>query len=169
MGKTAVYRLYEGSDGWLFLGAVTVQDWQNLCRALGMQELVDDARFSTREGRHINEKALESILEARLKTRRVDDWLLDLQRNNVKCGPASRLPTDVVQDSEALAAGLSVIQEVPGLGSMYQAGVPIRFSLTPARPAGPASSLGQETDGILTEFGFSKNQILTMRRNRLVA
>ena len=73
-GLDACYRLYETQDGWIQVAAVKETDWVALCRALGLADLADDARFAVADLRHENRDELEELLGARFATKTSIAW-----------------------------------------------------------------------------------------------
>ena len=59
-------------------------------------------------------------------------------------------------------------REHPVCGMLKGIGVPIKFSQTPARPSGPAPSLGRDTAAILEEIGYSPNDIEALKKEGFI-
>jgi crotonobetainyl-CoA:carnitine CoA-transferase CaiB-like acyl-CoA transferase len=132
--------------------------WPGLCRALELPELEHDPRFAGPWDRDANADELEALLEARFAGRRVREWLDLLVANDVPCGPVNDYRA-VAEDEQALANGYLTTVEHPNLGPIRTAGIPLGFSGTPAALVRPAPELGQHTEAILLDAGYTWQEI----------
>ena len=164
-GIGALYRLYQtAGDGWICLAAVAPDHWPRLCRALGLDPLVDDARFATPADRHRRGVALAELLQEVFSTRTASAWsaLLD------EAGVANQIPVDtddgrrLLTDPTLVAAGLVADYEHPRLGRLRQFGQLIQLSDTPGRIAGPPPLVGQHTRPLLRAVGYRDADIDTL-------
>ena len=69
---------------------------------------------------------------------------------------------------EAVALGMTVEQEHPAWGTIRQVGIPFHLAGTPASIRTPPPTLGQDTDEILTELGYSTTEIDALRAQGIV-
>ena len=74
-----------------------------------------------------------------------------------------RTHAEVAEDPQAFANGYLFRATHPTWGEMTVVGNPIRFSATPARPAVVALELGQHTEEVLREHGFTQEDIIELR------
>ncbi|MBM3949454.1 MAG: CoA transferase [SAR202 cluster bacterium] len=164
-GVDAAYRLYQASDGWLFLSCQDDESWAKACAALDRPELARRYPDMTSRLKHDGEIAAE--LERLFARGERQKWLNKLQQAGVRCGP-SRVMTDFHDDSWAVQSGLTVSAESPDAGPVRQMGVAIGFSDTPGVVWRPAPSHGQHTDEVLGEIGYSDKDIARLRQNGVV-
>ncbi len=93
----ATYRTFKAKDGIeLVIAALTERMWAALCKVLGCEELVEDARFATAPDRSANRAALWPILEQRFLARTADEWMGALD--------AAGVPVGVVNTIDRVAA-----------------------------------------------------------------
>jgi formyl-CoA transferase len=165
-GVDATHRLYQASDGWLFLSCQDDPSWVRACATLGRSGLAKQYPDARSRLEHDDEIAAE--LETIFRGGKRQEWLDKLQSAGVRCGP-SRVMTDFHDDPWAIQSGLTVSAESPDAGPVRQMGVAIGFSDTPGVVWGPAPAHGQHTDDVLREVGYSAEEISALRQNGVVA
>jgi crotonobetainyl-CoA:carnitine CoA-transferase CaiB-like acyl-CoA transferase len=140
----------------------TNREWQALTRALHRPEWLDDPRFRTPalRQRHINERL--ALIQEVLITRPAEEWLQRLTREGVPCAPVLTR-TAMLSNEQVVANGIAIETDHPGAGRLRQARPAARFSATPAaiRHGGPA--LGADTEAVLDELGYSREEIDSLR------
>jgi crotonobetainyl-CoA:carnitine CoA-transferase CaiB-like acyl-CoA transferase len=160
---SAPYQAFRASDGWLNIGGANQANWERLARVLGAPEWIQDPRFRTNADRMNNLQALTELMNARLKTRSMRDWIKLLEVEGVPCGPISSI-ADMAADPHTAAREMVVELDHPRAGRTKALGLPIKLSASPGKVARAAPLLGQHTREVLAEFGFSSHEI-----ERLVA
>jgi formyl-CoA transferase/CoA:oxalate CoA-transferase len=144
------YQAFRCKDKDLVVAIGNDHQWQNLCRATGLERLLADTRFSTNPSRVKNRRFLIPILQRVFRRRNAKEWHRLLVQAKVPATPILSI-RDVVQDSQVLHRRMITRSEskLPRLGS------PMRFYKTKPRRTGSAPQLGQNTTEILTELGYS--------------
>ena len=165
VGPSATYRLYEAEDGWFFLSCGDDESWARVCEVLERPDL--SRKFSDRDARARHDAEIATVLEASFATAGRDSWLSRLQAAGVKCA-ASRHIVDVHDDPQAIHTGLTVDAVSPDFGPVSQMGLPIKFYGTPGVIWGPTPSLGQHTDEVLAELGYSSKEMAELREGQVV-
>jgi len=155
---SAPYQAFRAADGWLTIGGANQANWERLVRVLGAPEWLAEPRFRTNADRMANLEALVAVMQARLKTRSVGEWVGLLEAEGVPCGPINSV-ADMAADPQALARGMVVELDHPRAGATRALGLPIKLSASPGKVARPAPLLGQHTREVLAEFGFSASEI----------
>jgi crotonobetainyl-CoA:carnitine CoA-transferase CaiB-like acyl-CoA transferase len=144
-GPYPTYGIYQTSDGWLFVGALTAAFWVNLATCVDRIDLLSDPRLpespmspSTPEGKRIMREALE----AAFRTRTTAAWIEALQAADVPCGAVTSRG-DCLRDPAARDGGHAIAVEDARLGETWQPGPPAEFRAGEAsatqrtRPAAP--------------------------------
>ncbi|MDD5206104.1 MAG: CoA transferase [Desulfobacterales bacterium] len=160
-----VYCHYCCSDGkWLAIAHLDPNRyWPKICKALEMEDLVDDPRFNSIEARGRNAKQLVAILDAKFATKTRDEWMKILKEAECIFTPIQSL-TEVTKDPQACANEYFINVEHPGWGKLKMVGFPWNFSETPASWQRPAPELGQHTDEVLLEAGYTSEEIDSFRK-----
>jgi crotonobetainyl-CoA:carnitine CoA-transferase CaiB-like acyl-CoA transferase len=155
---SAPYQAFRAADGWLNIGGANQANWERMCRVLGANDWLADARFSSNAERMKNLDALAALMNERLKNRKVGELIAALEAEGVPCGRINSI-ADVAADPHALAREMVVELEHPRAGRTRALGLPIKLSRTPGKVARPAPLLGQHTREVLEEFGFSSAEV----------
>ena len=164
----APYEAVRCADGYVTIGAANDRTFQRLCDALEHPEWVTEPDFADNAGRVTNRAALAARIEAVMATRPRDHWLALFERHGVPSGPINTY-AEVMADPHVLARELVVDTEHPTLGAIKTLGTPIKMSDTPLVPGRPAPLLGEHTDAVLGDVGFSVDEIAQMRGRGAVA
>ena len=161
-GFSALSRLYRAADGWLYLHCPDSAAWDDLTRLPEFAHLSGDSRFSDTETRERNDGTLVEALSAVFSSKARRHWVDALARTNASVIENIAIP-DFHDDPHVRSAGLIVGREHPGFGMADHLGVVPRLSGTPARVGRPTPVLGAETDEILSEAGYTSEQIATLK------
>jgi len=155
---SAPYQAFHAADGWLNIGGANQANWERVARVLGAPEWIADARFRTNADRMKHLADLTPLINSRLKTRSVREWIAALEAEGVPCGPINSI-ADMAADPQTAARAMVVELEHPRAGRTRALGLPIKLSATPGAVSRPAPLLGQHTREVLAEFGFAVSEI----------
>jgi crotonobetainyl-CoA:carnitine CoA-transferase CaiB-like acyl-CoA transferase len=165
---TAPYQAFPTKDGWINIGGANQSNWERIARAIGRAELIDDARFRTNGDRMKNLDALVPIISERTQLRTSAEWIAEFEAAGVPVGPINRIG-DVLRDPQVRAREMVVDVEHSRVGKTPAIGLPIKFSETPGGVRSGAPLLGEHTDEVLGELGYSASEIETLRAEGAVA
>ena len=141
----APYEAYRTSDGYLVVVGTGGQDaWGSLCRALGLERLVDAPRFATNADRVRNAEELRVELEAVLGTAPSAAWIGALGKAGVACAPVQRLP-EVLESEQVRALDLLRTLDHPSAGPIPAVRLPLTFSDAASTASAPPPVLGADT------------------------
>jgi crotonobetainyl-CoA:carnitine CoA-transferase CaiB-like acyl-CoA transferase len=160
-GLHALYRIYEASDGWVFLACPFEEEWQALCNAIGRADLIGDPRFAP-AARTSHDDELVEQLAAVFATRTAAEWEQLLTAEDVACVRVSYSEDEefFMDDPHARELGLAVEveDESPRFGKYLRNGGIVHFSeMSGSYRAAPYP--GQHTRPIMTEIGYSDQEI----------
>lgn len=163
-----LYLPYQCSDGeWVNIVVITDKEFQGLCEALEITDVLEDARFSTPLGRIQNGEALGQLLAGVFSTQPLVEWLRILEDHDVPCAPV--LGSKEVFDSPQINAnGFMAKVDYPGVGETQMIGVPIALSGNPGGVGARAPGLGEHTQQVLTSLGYSNKRIDELERDGVV-
>jgi formyl-CoA transferase len=139
----------------------TVQDhaWPPICRALGRPEWIDDPAYNTPEARQPHIFKIFETIEAWLADKTKFEAVDILRKFDIPCSPVLSMK-ELARDESLRKSGSIVEVDHPKRGKYLTVGSPIKFSdLTPEITASPL--LGEHTDAVLAELGYTPDQIAT--------
>ncbi len=156
------YGVLETADGYIALVGVLPDKRQALYEAAGVPELIEDERFApiiyTTEIR----QELFRLLADGFKAKTTDEWAAILDRIEVRYAPVN----DYAQAaSDPLVTTNKYIVELEDFNGETRrvVGSPIKMSDTPTTPSASAPELGQHTEEVLLELGYTWEQIGELR------
>jgi len=141
--------------------------WPRICKALGIEELENDPRFTGIEARGRNATELVAILDQRFATRIREEWITILRKEDC-IFTLVQTPLEVSTDPQANANNYFISVDHPVWGKTNMVGFPWDFSETPASWRREAPAFGQHTEEILSALGYPKDQIANFRRDGVI-
>jgi len=160
---SAPYQAIRCADGYITIGAATDRLFRRLCDVLNHPEWVEAPEFIDNTSRVRNRATLAARIEAITAQTSRSDWLSLLEANDIPCGPINDY-AQVFADPQITARQMVVETDHPVLGHLRTLGSPIKMSATPPDDRRRAPLLGEHTEEILTEFGFSESERESLRR-----
>ncbi len=157
-----IWRVFRTADGYAVIGGVQENRWPAFCRCVGRPELEQDARFATFFVRYEHMDELYAILEDIFPTRTTAEWMATLEAADMICAPVADYE-EVVNDAQVLANGYITEVEHPSRGPLKTVGLPWTFSETPADGRALAPELGQHTEEVLLDLGYTWDEIGSLR------
>ena len=156
--SSAPYQAFQGADGGWFVLAAGVQHlWERLCKIVDRPDLVADPRFQTNADRVRHAKVIEAELEPVFRRRPAAEWVAACEAEGIPAGPVNRLD-QAYADPQAQARQMVLELDHPTAGRHRVLGIPVKLSATPGRVRGPAPLLGQHTEEVLRELGYSAEE-----------
>jgi len=164
-----MWNTYQAGDGkWLVIATLQPDRfWADFCTVLGRQDLKDDPRFDVVAHRRNHGEELVGILDQVLLTRSRDEWIKAFESVDIPCGPVNDY-AEVANDPQVKANGYLVDFDDPRAGPVKLVGIPVRLGKTPGSIRRPAPELGQHTNEVLREFGFSQEDMEALQAEEAV-
>ncbi|UPJ48406.1 CoA transferase [Bradyrhizobium sp. 200] len=159
--------VYHAKDGYFTLSTVGNDSFLRLCKAVGAPELGTDPRFLTASLREQNRDAMNAAIEAATTKKTAAEWVEILNAAGVPAGPIYKLD-QMFADPQVKETRIAQPLEHPKLGKIEILGQPIGLSRTPAQFRKAPPELGEHTDEVLAEAGFSGEEISKLRRQGVV-
>jgi crotonobetainyl-CoA:carnitine CoA-transferase CaiB-like acyl-CoA transferase len=149
-------------DGYINIAANQQQQWQDLAAALGVPELVSDARFQERDTRKNNRKQLTPILEEKLMAEPTGHWVEVLNAKGIPSGAILSLEEALTAPQVVHRQSIRSIDE-PKIGPLKLFTLTAKFEKTPGSIDTPPPRLSQHTCEVLTSLGYSEDDLARLR------
>ena len=162
------YQVFNAADGELILAVGNDTQFAKLCAVLGCPEIAGDERYAKNANRVRHRDALLPLLQQRLVTRSVAQWVEVLQPEGVPCGPVNSI-AQTFANPQVIHRQMRVDLPHPLAGSVPSVANPIKFSETPIQYGEAPPTLGQHSDQVLKEYvGLSDAEIEALRIKRII-
>ena len=160
---------FRTGEGLLNIAANKQEQFVALAEAIGRPELATDERFAERETRKRNRKALKVEVEAGLAGKSAAEWESILAKLGVPAGRVLSVPQVLAHPQIQSRDLLAHFEQVPGVGRdicLVRAG----FKMAGGNPdvATPPPQLGEHTDSLLVELGYSAAEIAQLHDAKAV-
>ena len=156
------YQVFPTADRFLVVACLTEAMWQRFCGVIGREDLREDERFKVNAQRNTNREVLIPIMEEVLKQRTADEWTTLLDEADVPCGPVNGLK-EAFAHPQVKENRMVEVVEHPGAGKVHLPGIAIKLRATPGRIGSPPPRLGEHTEEVLGELGFSGEEVDGLR------
>ncbi|MEJ2175894.1 MAG: CaiB/BaiF CoA-transferase family protein [bacterium] len=158
---------YRTKDGHMNIAASGDGMWQRLCQALGRPELLERADFTGQPNRAKNRKALNAVIEQATVTKTTAEWVEILNAAGVPCGPIYQMD-QVFSDPQVEHLEAAAGVHHPRLGEFRIVNQAVKLTRTPASMACASPELGEHTDEILQEVGYSAAELAGLRKDKVI-
>ena len=156
------YQLFSTSDGWVSVTAGTDSQWEAVCKALERMDLATDERFSSASNRSKNFTAWYGAFDEMLGAFTTKEALDKCQIADV---PAVSVldPSDVANDPHVVDIGSIREKEHPVVGRLRVPRQGATFNGDPEHESTPAPTYCEHTDELLSEIGYTSEEIIGLR------
>lgn len=154
-------------DGYINIAANKQEQWHDLCDIIGISELKEDARFKERDTRKKNRIELTPLIEDKLKEKETKYWAEVLNAKGIPSGEILSLEDALNQPQIKHRETLKTIN-TPGIGDIPLFNLTAKFNKTTAEVETPPPTLGQHTEQLLSEFGYSDEEMKSFKEQGIV-
>jgi crotonobetainyl-CoA:carnitine CoA-transferase CaiB-like acyl-CoA transferase len=159
---------YRTLDGWITVQTIGSDMFARWAKLVGREELIEDPRFADDLLRADNRETITQAMEAWLATRTSAQALAELEQARLPAGPVLNLE-QVLEDPQVQARELLHYMDYPGAPKPVPLANPaVRLSATPGSIRRRAPTLGEHTDEILGELGYSPAEIQELHATKAV-
>ncbi|MET0456620.1 MAG: CoA transferase [Mycobacterium sp.] len=153
------YGFYATKDGYIALSSG--KQMSSLSRILGIDDLSEDDRFATYWARFDNRDEFAAVIEDALAAKTTAEWLAMMEADDLFAAPVNSM-AEAFEDPAVRETEMVVELDTPA-GPLKFLGVPYKLDATPASVRTPPPLHGQHTDDVLTDAGFSAQEIADLR------
>ncbi len=158
------YQTLRAKDGWMNLAVANDSLWVRYCDAIERPDLREDPRFATAPERVNHRDTLVPIIVALTAARTVQQWVDLLGAAGVPCGRIRNV-AEVCTNPQLTERGKVVDRPHPTAGIVTMIGLPIELSDTPGRIQTAPPLLGEHTDDVLRDAGYTDDEVHTFRED----
>ena len=161
-----IYNTFD--DRWIYMTVLQGDRfWPNICRAIEREDLTEDARFSLIEPRRENSAAMVAIFDIEFRKRTLDDWGKRLDAEHIAWGLVTE-PEEVISGEQVNANEYVIGVEHPVLGHLRETAIPFQIDGAPLMPRASSPEFGASTEEVLLEAGYTWEEILEMKEEKVV-
>jgi crotonobetainyl-CoA:carnitine CoA-transferase CaiB-like acyl-CoA transferase len=166
--EAAIEKAFKTSDGWIEISPVFSDNaLRDISVAIGLDDLSQDSRFVTPVEQLKNREAMNALLDERFLKFTTDEWISKLEPQGVFCAKI-RSFAEAVDDPQIATNNMIIEMDHPTAGSLRLLGTPARLHDTPPNYQIAPSELGEHNQPILTELGYSADEINEFRKNGVI-
>jgi len=158
------YETFAASDGEFVLAVGNDEQWRRFCV---VADLPEDSRFATNRQRVTDYDEVRPFIADRLRTQSRQYWIDRLTAAGVPCGSVRNLE-ELFADPQVHAREMVAQVEHATIGPLRLLGVPVKLSSTPGAVRTPPPRLGEHTDAVMHELGYSAGTIADLRRQKVI-
>ncbi len=159
--------MFATKDGYINIAANKQEQWESVADILGVPELKEDPRFKERDNRKANRFELTPLLEVKLKEQTTAYWIEQFNKSGVPAGEILTLQ-DAVKAPQIEYRNTFSEVDVDGIGTIKLFNATAKFEKTPGMVEQPPPTLSQHTEEILTQIGYTPEQIQSLKDNEIV-
>jgi crotonobetainyl-CoA:carnitine CoA-transferase CaiB-like acyl-CoA transferase len=161
-GSSAKYQYYATKDDrFVLFCAIEPKFWNAFCSLVDRPDLVDE-KPSAPVDFAVGQENLRHEIQSIIATRTLADWMDVATVHGLPIGPAYR-SRDIVDDPHLATRQILVEGEHPRAGSFTYVGEPVIVRGQPYEVPTPAPLLGEHTDEVLVDLGWSTERIEALR------
>ena len=146
--------------------------YENLTKVIsrinGFEDLLQSPRFATPALKVEHREELEEILARAFRTKTADEWMPELEEEEVPCGKVNNF-AEATSHPQVLHRNMVVEIDHPVSGKYKSAGNPIKMSQIEEEVFAPAPLLGQHNEEVLTKLlGYSPAEIASLQAEGVI-
>src|SRR5437867_809446 len=140
--------------------------WPAVCKVIGEEGWIDDEAYATPAARLLHLKPIFARIEEWTMTKTKYEAMEILNQYDIPCGPILSMK-EIAEDESLRKSGTLVEVDHPTRGKYLTVGNPIKMSDSPTEVT-RSPLLGEHTDEVLAQLGYSQDDIATLRKERVI-
>ena len=161
-------RPYKTKDGYIAVLPYWDNHWATFCKLIDREDMISDERFINMKSRLENIDITYSETGKALAKRTTDEWLEALSDTNVPHMHVSELD-DLMQNQHLIESDFWEMHQHPTEGTLRMPKLPIYFSESPASIRLMPPKLGAHNDELLSEIGYSEDEINALKEKGITS
>ncbi len=166
-GSLGLDLVFKTKDRYITAGAISDSEWQGMCRVFGREELITDQRFCTAKARTLHRQERLQMMKEEISKWDSTTLLDRFRQEGVPSAPILDRK-EILDDPQIKANNIFEIYEGGHLGKVRQPRPAARFDISPSSIRDLAPILGQHTDDVLAEVGYSSEDIQVLEDKKII-
>lgn len=168
LNRVPTYRPYRTkNDKYINIAAITDNLFMRLCEVMGLNHLAQEPTYDSFQKRLDSREELIPLFQKTFLRKTAEEWLRLMAGAGIPVGPVAN-PHDLIRDPQALENDMVVELNHPKAGKIKQLNLPIGLSDTPGSVRTPAPTLGQHTREVLSELGYTGQEIAELQAQKVI-
>ena len=159
--------VFKTLDGHINIATTGGAIWERFCRTLGGEPMMQKPEYQSAKARSQNRKVLNAAINTYTAKKTSAEWIEIFNNAGVPCGPIYSID-QVFSDPQVKHLGIAQSVKKNDESMLPVVGQPVVLSRTKSRIAAPSPSLGEHTNEVLNEFGFSAKEIAALRKANVI-
>ncbi|MEJ0027305.1 MAG: CoA transferase [Rhizomicrobium sp.] len=159
--------IYRAKDGWITVAVNGDPLFRRAARLIGATEWLDDSRFSSDKARGDHGAVISARVGEWVAQRTSAEAIAAFEGARVPAGPVLR-PRETLDDPHVAGGDFFAEIDFPGIGAAKVAATPVKLHGTPGTVRTRPPLLGEHTDEVLRELGFSGIEIAALKQEGAV-
>jgi len=166
IGYLAPYQAFLCADAYVVTGALNDPAWRRFAQVVGLGHLAEDPDYATNEARLGSKAKLLAMLEEIFRTDTAASWVTRLLAADIPASQINRID-QAMTNEQVLANGMTFTLEREGRQPLRLMGLPFKIgAVAPATT--PPPELGQHTEALLAELGYSSQHVARLREEKAI-
>jgi len=159
--------VFKTADGYINIATTGGRIWERFAQAVGAPDMPSRPEYLTGPDRSKNRKQLNAEINKLTEKKTSETWVKEFNAAGVPCGPIYSIDQ---MFADAQVEHLKMAQDVPNPEGRHirLVGQPFTLSRTPSKMVARPPEFGEQTEEVLAEFGFTSDEISSLRRNKIV-
>ena len=154
-------------DRWVIIAAANDKLWAKFCNIMGRPNLAHDPRFDTNPNRVLNYDEMNEEINQWTRQQTLEQIVKLLQGEGQPVAPILNID-EILELPHVKERNMCLEVDDPVAGKVKTNGIPIKFSRTPCVVEKSAPLLGENTQEILCELGYSEAAIQKLAEDKVI-
>jgi formyl-CoA transferase len=160
--------VYPTSDGYINIAASSGRQWSRFAEAIGKPEWAEKPEWSTQKGRSNDREAVNAAIAAETVKLPSEHWIDLFENAGIPCGPINTIDK-VFADPQVQHLGIATPVMHPTLGELRLVGSALNLQGVPKNIRSATPAVSEHTDEVLSELGYSADEIAEMRAKGVIS